>query len=130
MVHLLLLSIAQRSVVLIIFTFSIISFFFFNLVVFFFFLMIIVIVVVVVVAIVLRQQLSFFRRFLRFFSHQYHDNNLKGIFLLRNILRRVRLWLRLRWHISWCHLTSGLMSSALVGCAVRMNHLKFGNRRE
>jgi hypothetical protein len=44
---------------------------------------------------------------------------------LRNVLRRVGLWLRLRWHIPWCKLTSGLTSNALAGCAARMNHLKF-----
>jgi hypothetical protein len=96
-VHLLLLKVAQRSVVFIIFI--LIGFFFFFLVVVFFlmiivivvvvvvfFLMIIVIVVVVIVAIVLRQLLSIFRCFLSFFSHKYHDHDLKGILLLRNVL--------------------------------------------
>jgi uncharacterized membrane protein YhaH (DUF805 family) len=66
---------------------------------------------------------------LSFFSRRYHDHDLKGILLLRNILRRVGLWLPLRWHISWHHLTSGMTSSALADCAVRTNHLKFGNMR-
>jgi hypothetical protein len=33
--------------------------------------------------------------FLSVFSHRYHDHDLKGV-LLRNVLRRVRLRLRLR----------------------------------
>jgi hypothetical protein len=91
--------------------------------------MIIVVVIVVIVAIVLQQLLSFFYCFLGF-SHRYHDHDLKGILLLRNVLRRVRLWLLLRWHISWRHLTSGLTYNALADCVARMNHLKFGNRRK
>jgi hypothetical protein len=114
-VDLLLFGITRGSVVLIIFVFI-----FFSLMVIFFFLMIIVVVVV------LRELLSF----LSVFSYWYHDHDLKGIHHLRNVQRRVGLRLRLRWHISWHHLTSGLTSSALTGCAVRMNHLKFGNRRE
>jgi hypothetical protein len=51
--------------------------------------------VIVVVAIVLRQMLSF----LYVFSYWYPDDDLEGILLLRNVLRRVELWLRLRWHI-------------------------------
>jgi hypothetical protein len=86
--------------------------------------------VVVVVAIVLRQLLSFFRCFLIIFSRRYHDHDLKGILLLRNILRRVVLQLLLRRHISWCNRTDWLTSSALTGCGVRTNHLKFENRRE
>jgi cellulose synthase/poly-beta-1,6-N-acetylglucosamine synthase-like glycosyltransferase len=121
-VHLLLLEIAQRSAVLIIF--SLIIFFFIVV------LMVIVVVIVVVVAIVLRQLLSFFAFFLSFFSHRYHDHDLKRILLLRNILRRVKMRVLLRWHISWDHLTNWLMSSALAGYAVRTNNLKFGNRRE
>jgi hypothetical protein len=123
MVHLPLLGITQGSVVLNIFVFILVAFFFFSLVVFFFFLMIIIIVMVVIVAIVLRELLSFF-------SCRYHNHDLKGILLPRNVLRRVKLWLQLWWHISWCQLTSGLTSSALAGCAKRMNHLKFRNRRE
>jgi hypothetical protein len=122
-IHLLLFGITQTSVVIIIFVFIIAAFFFFSLIVFFFLLMLIVVIMVVVVAIVLWQ-------LLRFFSRKYHNHDLKGILLLRNVLQRVRLWLLLRWHIPWRHLTSGLTSSALVGCATRMNHLKFGNMRE
>jgi hypothetical protein len=120
-VHLLLLGIAQRSVVLIIFIF-IVAFFFFILDVFFFFLMIVIVVVVVI----LRQLL----KFLSVFSCWYRDHDLEGILVLSNVLKRVGLQLWLRWHISWRHLTSGLTSSALEGCATRMNHLKFENMRE
>jgi hypothetical protein len=81
---------------------------------------------VVVVVIILRQLLSF----LHVFSRRYHGHDLKGVLLLRKILRRVGLRLWLRWYIPWCQLTSGLTSNALAGCAVRMNHLTFGNRRE
>jgi uncharacterized membrane protein YhaH (DUF805 family) len=109
-----LLSIAQSSVVFIIFTFSLVAPIFF------------IILMVIIVVVILRQLLSF----LSVFSHRYHDHNHEGILLLRNILRRVRLWLWLRWHIPWCQLTSGLTNSALAGCAVTTNHLKFGNRRE
>jgi hypothetical protein len=116
-VHLLLLRITQRSVVLIIFIFSLIIFFFFVV------LVVVVIVVVVIVAIVLWQLLSFISRI-------YHDHDLKGILLLRNILRRVGLQLQLRWHIPWHHLTNWLTPSALMSCAARMNHLKFGNSGE
>jgi hypothetical protein len=89
---------------------------------FFFF----IILVVVIVVVILRQLLSF----LHVFSRRYHDHKVKGVLLQRNILRRVRLRLQLRRHIPLHQLTSGLTSSALAGCAVRMNHLKFGNRRE
>jgi hypothetical protein len=85
--------------------------------------MIVVVVVVIIIAIVLRQLLSFF-------SRGYHDHDLKGILLLRDVLRRVGLWLQLRWHMPWHHLTSKATSRALAGCAARMSHLKFGNRRE
>jgi hypothetical protein len=129
-VHLLLFRITQGSVVLIIFVFILVAFFFFSLVVFFLFLMIVVIVMVVVVTIVLRQLLSFFCCFPSFFSHRYHNHNLKGMLLLRNVLRRVGLQFRLRWHIPWCLLAKGLMSSALAGCVTRTNHLKFENMRE
>jgi hypothetical protein len=112
-VHLLLLRITQGSVVFIIFAFSLIAFFF-------------SILMVIVVVVALRQLLSF----LCVFSHRYHGHDLERILLLRNVQRRVGLRLLLRWHIPWRHLTSGLTSSALMGCAVRTNHLKFGNRRE
>jgi hypothetical protein len=95
--------------------------FIFSLVAFFLLLLMIILVVVI-----LWHLLSF----LSVFSHRYRDHDLEGVLLLRDVLRRVGLWLLLRWHIPCHHLTSGLMSSDLVGCAVRMNHLKFGNRRE
>jgi hypothetical protein len=113
-VHLFLLIVTQGSVVLIIFIFGLIAFFFF------FLLMIVVMVVIM-------WQLS---NFLRVFSRRYHDHDLDGVLHLRNVLRRVGLWLWLRWYIPWRQLTSGLTSSALAGCAVRMNHLKFEKRRE
>jgi hypothetical protein len=109
MVLLFLVGVTQRSVVFIVFAFSHIAFFFF-------------ILMVIVMAIILRQLLSF----LHFFSCWYRDHDLKEVLLLRRIgLRR-----RLRWHIPWHQLTSGMMSSALAGCVARTNHLKFGNRRE
>jgi hypothetical protein len=109
-----LLIVTQGSVVLIIFIFGLIAFFFF------FLLMIVVMVVIM-------WQLS---NFLRVFSRRYRDHDLEGVLHLRNVLRRVGLWLWLRWYIPWLQLTSGLTSSALAGCAVRMNHLKFEKRRE
>jgi uncharacterized membrane protein YhaH (DUF805 family) len=72
-VHLLLLGITRESVVFTIFTFSLISFFF------------IIILVVIIIVIVPWQLLSF----LGVFSHRYHDHDLKGILLLRNVLRRL-----------------------------------------
>jgi hypothetical protein len=81
---------------------------------------------IVTVVVILQQLLSF----LSVLSHKYHDQDLKGILLMRNVLRRVGLQLLLRWHIPWHHLTSGLTSRALAGSAARMNHLKVGNRRE
>jgi hypothetical protein len=74
-VRLFLLSIAQRSVVFIIFAFSIIAFFF------------IFILVVVVVVVILQQLLSF----LSVFSYWYRDHDLDRVLLLRNVLRRVGL---------------------------------------
>jgi hypothetical protein len=73
-----LFGVTQRSVVFIIFAFSLVAFFFF------FFLMIIIII--------LWQLLSF----LSVFSCWYRDHDLEGILLLKNMLRRVglRLWLR------------------------------------
>jgi hypothetical protein len=116
-------------VVLILFTFSLVAFFFIILMIIVV-VVVVVVVVVFIVAIILRQLLSFFHCFLIFFSRKYHHHDLKGILLLRNVLRRIGLRLRLRWHIPWRHQTSGLTSSALVGCAATTNHLKFGNRRE
>jgi hypothetical protein len=117
-VHLLLFGITQGSVVFIIFAFIIFAFIIIAL---FFFIL-----VVIVVVVILQQLLSF----LHFFSYRYHDHNLKGILLWRNVLRRVGLRLRLRWQIPWRQLSSGLTSSPLMGGVVRANHLKFGNRRE
>jgi hypothetical protein len=111
MVRLFLLSIAQRSVVFIIFAFNLIAFFF---------------IILVVVVVVPWQLLTF----LHVFSCRYRDHYHEGILLLRNELRRVRLRLRLKWHIPWRELTSGLTSSALASCAVRTNHLKLRNMRE
>jgi hypothetical protein len=84
-----LLGVTQGSLVVIIFAFSLIALFFFLLVVCFFLLMIVVMVII------LWQQLSFFC----VFSRRYHDHDLKGVLLLRNVLRRVGLWLWLRWYI-------------------------------
>jgi hypothetical protein len=85
--HLILLSVAQRSVVFIIFTFSLVSLFFFLLILF--------LLVVIVVVIILWQLLSF----LRVFSYRYCDHNLEGVLPLRNILRGVGLRLWRGWHI-------------------------------
>jgi hypothetical protein len=78
-VRLVLLGIAQRSVVFIIFTFNLVAIFFFFLVVFFFLLMIIIVVIIP------QQLLSF----LRVFSHRYRDHSLEGVLPLRNVLRSV-----------------------------------------
>jgi hypothetical protein len=86
--HLILLSVAPRSVVFIFFAFSLVALFFF-LIVFF---------LPLVMVVILRQLLSF----LSFFSYWYRDHNLKGVLPLRNVLRGVGLRLWLRWHISWC----------------------------
>jgi hypothetical protein len=82
MERLVLLGIAQGSVVSIIFAFSLVALFFFFLVVFF-------LLMVIVVVIILWQLLSF----LCVFSCRYRDHNLKGVLPLRNVLRGV--WLRL-----------------------------------
>jgi hypothetical protein len=78
-----------------------------------------VVVVAIVVVLIIMQQLSL----------RYHDHNLKGL-LLRNVLWRVVLRVLLRQHIPWCQLSNWHVSGALAGYAVRMNHLKFENRRE
>jgi hypothetical protein len=111
---LILLGIAQGSVVFIIFSFSLVALFSFFL------------LMVVVIVVVLRQLLSF----LCVFSFRYCDHNLEGVPPLRNVLRGVGLWLWRRWYVPGHQLSSGLTSSALLGCTTRMNHLKFGNRRE
>jgi hypothetical protein len=116
---LILLGVAPRSVVFIFFAFSLIALFFFLLVVFF-------LPMIVVVVIVLWQLWLFCRCSLRFLSLKCHDHNLEWFLLLR----RVVLWLLLRWHIPWRQLTNWQTSSSLAGCVVRMNHLKIGNRRE
>jgi hypothetical protein len=82
MEHLILLNVAQGSVVFIIFAFSLVAIFFFFLIVFF-------LPMIVVIFIVLLQQLSF----LCVFSCRYRDHNLEGVLPLRNVLRGVRLWL-------------------------------------
>jgi hypothetical protein len=117
--RLILLGAAQGSVVFIIFAFSLAALFFFFLIVFF-------LIMVVGVVVVLRQLLSF----LCVFSCQYYDHNLEGVLPLRNVLRGVRLRLWRRWYIPGRQLSSGLTSSALSAYMTRMNHLKFGNRRE
>jgi hypothetical protein len=81
---LVLLSVAPRSIVFIIFAFSLVALFFF------FFLPMIVVVVIV-----LRQLWLFYRCSLRFLSLRCHDHNLEWFLLLR----RVVLWLLLRRHI-------------------------------
>jgi hypothetical protein len=88
-VRLILLGVAPRSVVFIIFTFSLVALFFFLVV---FFLPMIVIVVVV-----LRQLWLFYRCSLRFLSLRCHDHNLKWFLLLRRVMMR----LLLRWHVPW-----------------------------
>jgi hypothetical protein len=87
---LILLGVTQRSVVAIIFAFSLVALFFF-LVVFFF-------PMIVVVVVVLRQLWLFCRCSLRFLSLRCHDHNLEWFLLLR----RVVLWLLLRCQIPWC----------------------------
>jgi hypothetical protein len=82
--RLILLGVAPRSVVFIFFAFSLVALFFFFL--------------LMVMVIVLRQMLSF----LCVFSYRYRDHNLKGVLLLRNVLRGVSLRLWRRWHIPLC----------------------------
>jgi hypothetical protein len=126
MTHFLLPKVTHKCVNLIVFFFSLIVFFFFFLVIIIVVMVIVLVVMVDVVAIVLQQLLSFCRCFLSVLSCRYHYHDPKGILLLRNILRRVVLRLLLRRHISWRDLIDWLTSSALAGCAVRTNHLKFG----
>jgi hypothetical protein len=114
------LDVTQRSVVFIIFAFNLIALFFF------FFLIDLFLPMIVVVVIIPRQLLNF----LRVFSCRYRDHNLKGVLLLRNVLRGVGLRLWRRWYIPRRQLSSGLISSALPDCMTRTNQLKFGNRRE
>jgi hypothetical protein len=87
--HLIFLGVAPRSVVFIIFAFSLVALFFFLLIVFFLSL---------VMVVVLRQVWLFYRCSLRFLSLRCHDHNLEWFLLLR----RVMLRLLLRRHIPWC----------------------------
>jgi hypothetical protein len=75
--RLILLGVAQGSVVFIIFAFSLVALFSFFL------------LMVGVVVIILQQPLSF----LCVFSCRYYDHNLEGVLPLRNLLRGVELWL-------------------------------------
>jgi hypothetical protein len=90
--RLILLSVAPRSVVFIIFTFNLVALFFF-----FFLLVVFFLPVIVVVLVVLRQLWLFYQCSLRFLSLRCHDHNLEWFLLLR----RVMLWLLLRRHIPW-----------------------------
>jgi uncharacterized membrane protein len=74
--HLILLGVAQRSVVFIIFTFNVVA-------LFFFFFLILFLLMVIVVVVILRQLFSF----LCVFSCRYRDHNLEGVLPLRNVLR-------------------------------------------
>jgi hypothetical protein len=87
---LILLGVAPRSVVFIIFAFSLVALFFFLLIVFF-------LPMIVIVVVVLRQLWLFYRCSLRFLSLRCHDHNLEWFLLLR----RVMLWLLLRQHVPW-----------------------------
>jgi hypothetical protein len=89
MEHLILLDVVLRSVVFIFFAFSLAALFFFFHIVFF---------LLLVMVVVLRHMLSF----LRVFPCRYCDHNLEGVLPLRNMLKGVRLWLWLGWHIPWC----------------------------
>jgi hypothetical protein len=82
------LGVAPRSVVFIIFAFSLVALFFFLLIVFFLSL---------VMVVVLRQLWLFYRCSLRFLSLRCHDHNLEWFLLLK----RVMLQLLLRRHIPW-----------------------------
>jgi hypothetical protein len=86
--RLVLLCVAPRSVVFILFIFSLVALFFFFLFVFF---------LPLVMVIVLWHLLSF----LRVFPYRYCDHNLEGVLPLRNVLRGVVLRLWLGWHIPW-----------------------------
>jgi hypothetical protein len=114
MERLVLLDVTQGSVVFIIFAFCLVALFFFLLVVFF-------LPMIVVVVVILWQLLSF----LHVFTFRYRDHNLEGVLPLRNVLRGVGLRLWQRWYIPRRQL-----SSALPDYTMRMNHLKFGNKRE
>jgi hypothetical protein len=87
---LVLLGVAPRSVVFIIFAFSLVALFFFFLIVFF-------LPMIIIVVVVLRQLWLFYRCSLRFSSLRCHNHNLEWFLLLR----RVMLWLLLRRHVPW-----------------------------
>jgi hypothetical protein len=112
--RLVLLGVAPRSVVFIIFAFSLVALFFFLLIVF-------LLPMIIIVVIVLQQLWLFYRCSLRFLSLMCHDHNLEWFLLLRRVVLR----LLLRQHIPWCLLSSGLTSSALPGCVASTGHLKF-----
>jgi hypothetical protein len=86
--RLVLLGVALRSVVFIIFAFSLVALFFFLFIIFFLSL---------VMVVVLWQLWLFYRCSLRFLSLRCHDHNLEWFLLLR----RVVLWLLLRRHVPW-----------------------------
>jgi hypothetical protein len=90
--RLVLLDVASRSVVFIIFTFSLVALFFFFLIVFF-------LPMIVIVVIVLRQRWLFYQCSLRFLSLRCHDHNLEWFLLLRRVM--LLLLLLLRWHVPW-----------------------------
>jgi hypothetical protein len=89
--RLILLGVAPRSVVFIIFTFSLVALLFFFLIVFF-------LPMIVIVVVVLRQLWLFYRCSLRFLSLRCHNNNLEWFLLLRRVVLR----LLLRRYIPWC----------------------------
>jgi hypothetical protein len=80
--HLVLLGVSPKSVVFIIFPFSLVALFLFFLVVSF-------LPMIIVVVVILRQLSSF----LHVFSYWYSDHNLDGVLPLTNALREVGLWL-------------------------------------
>jgi hypothetical protein len=80
--HLILLGVAPKTVVFIIFAFSLVALFFFLLIVFF-------VPMIIVVVVILQQLLSF----LHVLTCWYRDHNLEGVLPLRNILKGVGLWL-------------------------------------
>jgi hypothetical protein len=87
---LVLLGVAPRSVVSIIFEFSLVALFFFFLVVFF-------LPMIIIVVVILRQLWLFYRCSLRFLSLRCHDHNLEWFLLLRRVVLR----LLLRRHVPW-----------------------------
>jgi hypothetical protein len=90
--RLILLGVAPKNVVFIIFTFSLVALFFF-----FFLLVVFFIPMIVIVVVVLQQLWLFYRCSLRFLSLRFHDHNLEWFLLMR----RVMLRLLLRRHVPW-----------------------------